>query len=276
VLDALVDALTADRLGAWDDLVLARMNGQSPVGVLLADALRTRGFTASLEASGASFHVPLPASWDAYLAALTPSRRAWVRRSIRAFEKWAGDDVRLEVATTREELERMKAELVALHQRRWADAGRAGAFASRRFTAFHDALMPALFDRGALELLALRARGRTVAVLYNLVWRGKVQFYQCGRATDLGPNVRPGIVIHARAIARAIERGLSEYDFLPSLVRYKAELSLASRPILSLRAARPSSLEVARRAAWLAMEHARAIKRSRRARAPQDTEESDG
>ncbi len=269
VAGAFVDAIGGDAFGEWDELLLARTNGQSPVGILLAEALRARGLTVAFEVVGASFHVPLPASWDAYLAALTPSRRAWLRRSMRAFDKWAGDDVRLEIATTPTELARAKAELVDLHAQRWAGAGRAGAFASSRFSAFHEMAMPALLEDGVLELVSLRARGRTVAALYNLVWRGKVQFYQCGRAVDLGPNVRPGIAIHGRAIAHAIERGFAEYDFLPSLARYKAELSLATRPLVSLRAARPSAFEVARRAAMLVMEHARAIKRSHAARSPE-------
>jgi CelD/BcsL family acetyltransferase involved in cellulose biosynthesis len=118
----------------------------------------------------------------------------------------------------------------------------------------------------ALELISLRARGRTVAALYNVVWRDKVHFYQCGRAVDIDADLRPGIVVHARAMARAIENGFREYDFLPSLARYKIELSLASRPIVSLRAARPTAFEVARRAASLAIDHARALRYRRAAR----------
>jgi CelD/BcsL family acetyltransferase involved in cellulose biosynthesis len=280
VLGAFVDALESGALGSWDELVLAPMKGECPVGVFLADALRARGFTVSLDVVSASFHVPLPKTWDAYLAALPSSRRQMVRRSIRAFERWAGDDLSFDVVTTHEEAMRVKEELVHLHGTRWQKEGRDGAFASSRFSAFHDRAMPALVDEGALELVSLRAKGRVVAALYNIVWRDKVHFYQCGRAVDLPPDLRPGIVIHARAMANAIERGLREYDFLPSLARYKVELSLASRPIVALRAARPTAFEVVRRAASLAVEHARARKHGRIARSLEEgrpsAEEADG
>jgi CelD/BcsL family acetyltransferase involved in cellulose biosynthesis len=243
VTDAFVDALGL--VGRWDELVLSPMSGESPIGVLIGQALRERGFMVRLEVAGASFHVPLPKTWDAYLGALPASRRAMVRRSIRAFEAWAGVNAELEVVSSAAELERAKEELVRLHGARWAGAG--GAFASARFRAFHDAVMPELFAKGALELAFLRAKGRAVAAIYNIVWRDKVRFYQSGRAVDVPGDVRPGIVLHARAIERAIGRGLREYDFLPSLARYKVELSLASRPVHALRAARPGAFEMARR-----------------------------
>jgi CelD/BcsL family acetyltransferase involved in cellulose biosynthesis len=263
-----VDALAGDALGPWDELALAPMSGECPVGLLLAEALRARGFTVSLDVTGASLHVPLPRTFEAYLAALPTSRRAMVRRSIRAFEAWARGEALLEVASTRAELARTKEELVRLHGARWADAGRAGAFASPRFSAFHDAVMPQLQDEGALELACLRVRGRAVAAIYNLVWRDKVRFYQSGRAVDVPGGLSPGIVIHARAIERAIALGRREYDFLPGVARYKTELGLASRPVVALRAARPSALEIARRAAALAFEHARALRRGLSTRAP--------
>ena len=271
VLGAFVDALHAGALGTWDELVLSPMNGECPVGVFLADILRKRGCATSLDAVGASFHVPLPPTWEAYLAALPSSRRAMIRRSIRSFDHWAGGDVRFEIARTPEDVARLREDLVRLHGTRWASAGKDGAFASPRFARFHDDVIPRLFDEGALELASLRARGRIVAALYNVVWRGKVHFYQCGRAMDVPSDLRPGVVIHSRAIAHAIERGLREYDFLPSLARYKIELSLASRPILTLRAARPTAALVARRMMRVAAEHARAVGRGRARRAPERT-----
>jgi CelD/BcsL family acetyltransferase involved in cellulose biosynthesis len=256
VTGTFVDALGL--VGRWDELVLATMRGDSPVGVLLAEVLRERGFMVSLDVVGASFHVPLPQTWDEYLNALPASRRAMVRRSIRAYEAWAGR-AELDVVTEAGGLERAKEDLVRLHRARWAQVG--GAFVSPRFRAFHDAVMPELFARGALELAFLRAHGRPVAAIYNLLWRDKVRFYQSGRAVDVPGDARPGIVLHARAIERAIAQGYREYDFLPSLARYKVELSLASRPVHALRAARPGAFEMARRAGALALEQARALRR---------------
>ncbi len=264
VVSALADALADGAVGPWDELVLGPLNGECPVAVLLANELRARGLMVRLDVTGASFHVPLPATWDAYLAALPSSRRAMLRRSMRAFDAWANGEVELTWARTRAELDRAKGDLLALHAVRWAEAGRAGVFASARFRAFHDIVMPELLAEQALELGCLRVRGQPIAAIYNVLWRNKVRFYQSGRAVDLPSDLRPGIVLHARALQRAIEMGCHEYDFLPSLARYKVELSLASRPVVTLRAARTSALEVVRSAAALAVAHACAVRKSRR------------
>ncbi|XYI04099.1 GNAT family N-acetyltransferase [Sorangium sp. So ce1128] len=151
--------------------------------------------------------------------------------------------------------------LVRLHAERWSAEGRAGVFASRRFREFHDEVMPAMFERGALDLAWLSARGEPVAALYNLVWNNKLYFYQCGRRVDLPKGLRPGTVIHAHAIRAAIAEGRREYDFLDSPCQYKLALSLSARPLVELRAARPSVNDSARRAAELAAHELRVLKR---------------
>ena len=61
-------------------------------------------------------------------------------------------------------------------------------------------------------------------------------FYQSGRRVDVPKAVRPGIALHALAIRASIESGLREYDFLAGASRYKRELALATRPLVTLRA----------------------------------------
>ena len=76
-----------------------------------------------------------------------------------------------------------------------------------------------------------------------MVWNDKIHFYQSGRRVDLPAKIKPGIVAHAFAIRAAIEGGLREYDFLGGASRYKTELALATRPLVSLRAARKTLRE---------------------------------
>ena len=135
------------------------------------------------------------------------------------------------------DLQEGKRILVLLHEQRWNAAGRDGVFASEIFTRFHDAVQPALLERGSLELVWLRVRGQPVAVAYNIVWDNKVLFYQGGRTLDVPKGVRPGIVLHARLIRAAIEAGRTEYDFLPGTSQYKLQLATASRSVVRVRAA---------------------------------------
>jgi CelD/BcsL family acetyltransferase involved in cellulose biosynthesis len=249
VAAGLAEMLAAGALGPWDEMVWPSMDAEGPMPALLANALGRAGLEAAIAPADEAPHVPLPATWDAYLNALPSSHRSYLNRSLRAFDRWAGTLGELHCATSRAELAEGFRILTALHGERWREAGRPGAFASPRFRAFHEALLPVLLEEGALELLWLCVRGEPVAAAYNIVWDGKVYFYQGGRKMDVPAGVRPGIVLHALAIRRAIAAGCREYDFLAGAARYKEQFALASRPLVDLRAARPSLRERARRLA---------------------------
>lgn len=232
-------------LGAWDELVLPALRDDQPWIAPLCAALRARGLHCELTPHDEVHYVPLPASWDEYLGALSAKSRYLVRRSLRDTERWAGGVLRFEQVTEPAQLARGQQVLAALHGARWSqgqtDAGpdAGGAFASPRFCAFHAAVLPELLARGALELRWLEARGEPIAVVYNLVWNGKVYAYQSGRQPGLPATVRVGVAIHADAIRRAIERGLREYDLLGGPARYKRQLGLATRRLVRLRVVQP-------------------------------------
>ncbi len=243
VVGELAAALAAGRFGTCDELVFPMMDGDGRMPALLTAALTRVGMTAHWTPTNAAPYIPLPATWEAYLKELTPSRRYYLTRSLRAFERWAGGTMRVHYATTRAELEEGRRVLIALHRERWQDTPQGGVFRSPRFLAFHEAVMPLLLDEGILELMWISVRGTPVAALYNLVWNGKVSFYQSGRTTQVPANIRPGIVILAQAIRGAIEAGRREFDFLAGASPYKMQLALASRPIVEVRAAWPSLRE---------------------------------
>src|SRR5439155_26028267 len=160
-----------------------------------------------------------------------------------------GGPVTLERVVSAEELARGRDILARLHNERWDAVGRRGAFASLRFRAFHDALMPKLLAAGKLELAWLSVGNQPVAAAYNIIANGKTYYYQCGRRLDVPQGQRPGIAVIARCIQEAIRAGRREFDFLAGVSQYKRELSLACRPIVSLRVARPSFREMLRRGA---------------------------
>jgi CelD/BcsL family acetyltransferase involved in cellulose biosynthesis len=247
VAAALTGLLRSGGLGRWDELVMPRMSADTVMAPLLGASLEAAG-AVRFGITGGSPHIPLPASWDRYLAGLSGSGRRLVHTSLRDFETWSGGRAELRVAGSPGELEEGTRVLRELHAMRWRAEGKPGVFASPRFSAFHAAAMPALLARGELELMWLCARGQPVAATYNIVWNGAVHFYQGGRRTDLPRGLRPGVVLHALAIRRAIELGRREYDFLGGSARYKQELAWAVRPLCSLRLVRRRRLDVARRA----------------------------
>ncbi|MFS8068221.1 MAG: GNAT family N-acetyltransferase [Byssovorax sp.] len=243
VIASLADALTRGVFGAWDELVLEAMDGTSAVPELLASRLRQSEARATIEETSVARYIQLPATWEAYLEALPSTNRYLVTRSLRDFARWAGDGLELREARSRLDLTEGRRVLLALHDSRWGDGG---AFASPRFDAFHGDIMPALLDRGALDLSWLYAHGEPVAALYNLRWDGRVYCYQSGRKLDLPRAIRPGIVMHVHAIRRSIEAGMREYDFLGGTSQYKRKLAPTTRPLVRLRAARQRLREAAR------------------------------
>jgi CelD/BcsL family acetyltransferase involved in cellulose biosynthesis len=246
IADAVAEALVQGVAGDWDELLMPAMNGESLLPWALADGLRRRGVPARAELSALSPYIPLPSSFDDYLARLSASRRATLRRTLRDFERWAGGRERFELATTPAELERGMAILAELHRQRWESDGKSGAFASEAFSDFHRRVMPALLADGALDLSWLTLDGEPLAAVYSVVHAGRVHFYQSGRKAGLPSKARAGLALQANAIQRAIAAGHREYDFLPGPSQYKLGFALATRPLVALRAARPTLRETAR------------------------------
>ena len=262
VAEELVDATYGGGLGSWDELVLPAMSGEGPLPALLVAALQRRGVGVELSELAPSPYVALPSTWEAYLELLPSRRRYMVRKSLRDFEAWAGAPATLKIAKTNDELQRTQRILYALHRERWAADGKVGVFDSPRFRAFHELVMPELLEKNALWAGTLEAHGEPIAAFYNVVWGGKSRFYQSGRKVELPRQLRPGIVMHACLIRASIEAGLTEYDFLGGTSRYKTDLATAQRPLVSLRAARASLVETARRTAEHAIDRARRFRTS--------------
>lgn len=241
-----VKLLVGGGLGGFDHLVMPGMSGDDPFPGALAAALDRAGLQTIIEPGRPCPYVPLPSSFEAYRQSLDRDRRYLVTRSLRELEKWAGPaGYTRVVARTPAQLAEGRAILHSLHGERWSANGHDGVFASARFTAFHDEIMPALLDGaegvdGRLELQWLVVAGRPVVVLYNIVYRGRVYFYQAGRKLDVPKGLKLGLAAHALALGAAIEEGRSEYDFLAGLSQYKRQLSLAKHPLVKLTAAAPS------------------------------------
>lgn len=244
VAKAIARVLLSGELGEWDELRMPALNGEDAAWRGLAEALRASGVAVRTRQTGVAPYISLAGSWDDYLRALGSSSRYIVTRSLRELDAWAGSDGwELRRATNESELADGMLALRALHAERWGAEGHAGVFASQRFARFHEDVMPR-FLRGAdgvsLDLAWLVVRGEPIAAAYNLVYRGKLYFYQSGRKMVLPKAVRPGIAMHALGIRRSIESGLREYDFLAGASRYKRDLALASRPLTELRAVAPN------------------------------------
>jgi CelD/BcsL family acetyltransferase involved in cellulose biosynthesis len=243
----LVEAIARDAFGPWDEVVLPMMSGDTALPELLVDAFRAAQLNVERIVTARAPYIRLPASWEDYLRSLSPNSRRNMKRSLKAFDRWADGTTKLECASKSEDLDRGREILINLHHGRWARDGHAGVFRSPLYLDFHDRVMHRLAARGQLELLWLTARGEPVAALYGWTWDNRVYAYQTGRRTDLPANLRPGGVLFAHAIRRAIEQGRREFDLLADDAFYKRQLTPHARPLVQARVTRVTLVETLRR-----------------------------
>ena len=242
-----VAAIAAGAFGSWDEVVLPMMAEDTGLPDRLVEAFRAAGYVADAKVVSGAPYIPLPATWKAYLDGLTSSGKRNMERALKAFDKWSDNTTELECISTAADLEKGKAILTSLHHQRWSADDQTGVFRSPLFTGFHDEMMRTLAERGELELLILRARSEPIAVIYSMLWAGKVYAYQTGRRTDTPSNVRPGVVVFGLAIRRAIEQGRREFDLLADEAFYKSQLTPHTRKLVQVRATRRCVVEMIRR-----------------------------
>jgi hypothetical protein len=172
----------------------------------------------------------LRASGMSYESVLGRTHRKHLRQNIRYHSELG--DLRLECAGDLPTALSMLDELAELSQRRWESQGRRGVFSSPRFVAFHRALVTKCHPRGEVQMLRLTVGQETVGLVYNLIHRGKVYFYQCGYRYSEDRRLSPGILTLSRAIQYCLEAGFDHYDFLSGDTQYKRDLSTGSRQLV--------------------------------------------
>lgn len=235
--DACLTALAAllSRPGfGWDEIDLVDVPADSPLCGLrrycpprVAVSVTPRGECPIADLSG---------GFDAYLTRLSSSSRQQFRRLLKAA---TGAGLVFEVARCAHEGEKFFDELVALHQDRWTAVGKAGCFASPRFTAFHRRLTRDWVPSRRAVLARLQHNGTPLALIYGFVVGPKFHFYQSGIRTADGPVRYPGFVAHLRLMEWLAQRDVELYDFLQGAASYKERFTTKARPLVRVRLTKP-------------------------------------
>ncbi len=165
------------------------------------------------------------------MAALPKSTSAKIRKNLRRFEERFGP-ITTHWAETVEEGHAALRELIPLHQERWQRAGQPGAFASKRFTAFHMDLIARLLPRGDIVLFRAYAGDQLLGIFYGLVDGRVILHYQWGLPHFEEKSLAPGFVVGVLCMEEALRRGYDEVNWLQGEVRYKRELSTVRRELV--------------------------------------------
>jgi CelD/BcsL family acetyltransferase involved in cellulose biosynthesis len=249
----------------WDEMVMTDVRVESESLPHLERVCEASGTKLNIVRRQESLYLPLPDSWESYLAGLSHSFRKKIRRYRRMAEA-SGAEVK--VIESEEGFEEGFEMLVRLHQARWEGRGEPGVFSSEKFTRFHKLVAPRLLRKGWAKLLILSVSGEPVAALYNFTYGNKVYFYQAGFSQANGRIPSPGALLHSYAIEQAISQGCVEYDFLKGEAdSYKVAWGGQRRGVIQVRLAQRQSKEALYSATTMVVSGLRYVKYALRQRA---------
>lgn len=174
---------------------------------------------------------------DEGLAGLSSNTRQQIRRSLRLYRQRG--EITLTPSTDLSEARDRFVELEKLHQVRWFERGRAGAFAQPFFKRFHDALLTRGFPLGQVDVLRMAVGQQTIGLLYTFFYNNEAYAYQTGFRYEDDQKLKPGLTSHILALNYCRERGVRRYRLLAGDSRYKRSLATGAYPLHWLSIRRP-------------------------------------
>ncbi len=219
----------------WDDADLRGLPEDRPWLGRLREAARAVGLAAEVadDRDGIAPYLPLPGSFDEYLAGLPGKLRHEIRRKARRLEKEVGPPriSRATEATLAEHLDRF----VALHR---GSEGPKGVFMKPGMEIFFRRLGEALLPRGIFNLTFLKVG--EIGVAGTIGFRFEGCYYLYNSAFDRAwRHLSPGMVMVGEVIRIAIESGCSALDLLKGDYEYKYRFGAYPRRIRRLVLRRP-------------------------------------
>ncbi len=200
------------------------------------DPMRLRAFAQLAELTGATprlypvspkYIIPLPASWEEYLAGIGASTRANIRRLERQLtSRFRGGAFQV-VGEVDDAMVALDG-LMALHRRRWRHIVSGSVFDSRIFRDFYRRLFRWAAETRAASMATIRGDDRLLAALtlYHVPGQQTAYVHYIARDLDqaLPNHFSAGLLLYALAIRWCIEHGLRALDLSYGNPYYKTLL----------------------------------------------------
>ncbi len=169
--------------------------------------------------------MPLPGSWDAYLATLSKKDRHELRRKLRRLGG-AGDVAFREVAST-EGLDAAMDDFLRLHRESREDKAD---FMNAHMEEFFRQVITCFVGSGMGKLFFLDVNAVRTAAVFCFDYEGRRLLYNSGYDLRYS-HLSVGLLLKAMTIENAIEAGMTCYDFLRGNEPYKYDLGGIDSPI---------------------------------------------
>jgi CelD/BcsL family acetyltransferase involved in cellulose biosynthesis len=220
-------------LGRREDWAAADLRGlaeDNPWLERLGEAATAQGLSVEIadDRNGVAPYLPIPGSYEEYLAWLPSKLRHEIKRKARKLEADAGP-YRIIVASEATLIEYLD-RFVELHR---SSEGPKGVFLQPGMEIFFRRLGEAFLHRGIFNLTFIEANGTKMAGTIGFRFEGTYALYNS--AFDAGwRHLSPGMVLVAEDIRIAIEAGCSAFDLLKGDYAYKYRFGAHPRLIKRL------------------------------------------
>ncbi|MGB9362991.1 MAG: GNAT family N-acetyltransferase [Candidatus Sulfotelmatobacter sp.] len=234
---SLLGFLQSER-NSWDFGQLNTLPPQSPGANALRQLLGSKKWLA-LEKQRPASVIPLPATWEDYLAQLASEDQKNLARYTRRLEKRYA--VQVYRCHAESQLPKCLEALFEHHQARWEAAGEQGSFGSKERKDFYYQLSRTLLPQGRLDLWVIELDGAVAAAQFGFRYGSQVFQLQEGNDPQHASD-RVGFVLRGHVMKQLIAEGVHTYDFLGGELGYKARWGAQSRFYTDIHFARPFSL----------------------------------
>lgn len=157
---------------------------------------------------------------------LSKNTRSRYKRSINQLNKLEASFKWVE----KDEYEYFSQMLAKLHQTRWSNKGKSGAFSEHNFNEFHKNYRSA--NPANIRISVIMVNKKPIAINYYLADKTTLYFYQCGWDETDYANLSPGFALHLWSIEHC---DFTYYDFMMGGLNdsYKAKFGCQEIPMVN-------------------------------------------
>ncbi len=210
----------------WRRLVLWGLHPESPTRALMPALAQQLGLAFWEEVEAVCPQMPLPASWQEYLAGLPSKDRHELQRKLRRLQRVG--EPQMEALTSPQDIDRAMDDFIRLHR---ASRPEKALFMTEAMARFFRRLATA--PEAGARLYFLRLGPERVAGLLCFASGHTLQLYNSGYHPDYA-HLAVGLLSKALLVAQAMEEGFRHLDFLRGGEPYKYSLGARDMPVYRL------------------------------------------
>ncbi len=235
IVQGLLDWLCGAGAPAWDVLELVNVPEGGVAHACVPAIAASLGWEVNVRVEDVCPIIPLPETWEEYLAMLNKHQRHEIRRKMRRIE--LETPVRWYIVDRSHDLQAEVDRFIRLHE---LSSPAKDAFMTDDMKRFFRALAAVMLDAGWLQLSFIEVFGEAAASMFCFDYNDSILVYNSGYDPDKYFEFSPGIVLLSYCIRHAIEIGKRKFDFMQGDEEYKYRFGGQDTRVYRITAARPA------------------------------------